>query len=912
MTRAPTPSAKSAQLPHRWVAAFVITLTLAVIASLAWKVTDSRPKELSIARAELQLQAQSMSQALEGIFVSAEQTLSALALQIEASPGAPLPALNLRRRLLRSADLQDLRFYSANGQLLERASLAPLPGTTLPAWVTTAQNAGRPTGWGRDGQDFVLFRTVRANAGQLLGTALASVDDAYFLNMAQQTPGLLANVSLLVGPDLQLILSLGATRTPAELESTLNLLRHSDSRLASQGSGCLELGDQLLVIQQLRSQPIRLIQLAAKATAFSQWHEEVLRSGLLAAAAALTAALFLWHWQRAAKDQQRLLADLVASEAFARATLDAVTPHMCVLNRAGEILAVNQSWRSFYDRNPPPQRDISYQIGSNYVQLCQRASGPDSEEAAPMAAGLARVAQGQCEAFELIYPCHSPTEQRWFNARVTRFHDGSGHLLVAHENITERTQALALLQAERDFSARLIDTAASLVMVVDRQGSVSRINAATQDFTGYRFEDMQGQPFFWARFLPPPQRPEVASLFASIMAGELPPRQKNPWVHRDGSQRLFDWSNSLLRDASGQVSHWVTIGIDITDLVQATRDAQAASLAKSRFLATMSHEIRTPMNGILGMAQLLLTPALADSARVAHARTMLNAGRSLMSLLNDVLDFSKIEAGKLEIDLTTVDAQQLLQETQALFFIAANEKGLQLDEHWLGPAGQRYRTDGQRLRQMLGNLLGNAIKFTARGQVGIEARELSRQANTAQLEFAVTDTGIGIAADKLDLLFKPFSQTDNSTARQFGGSGLGLSIVQSLSHLLGGQAGVESQPGLGSRFWFRIPVELLGTADDGRAAPRATASAPLRPAERAGKAVDRDEFERLAAALRPMLADNKFDAIASTETLAAQLADTALADAASAMLASMNQFDFALTLQRLNQIADTLASPPTP
>jgi len=275
------------------------------------------------------------------------------------------------------------------------------------------------------------------------------------------------------------------------------------------------------------------------------------------------------------------------------------------------------------------------------------------------------------------------------------------------------------------------------------------------------------------------------------------------------TQHLDD--GRVLRIIERKLPDGGTVGfrIDITDLVRATEDAQAANLAKSRFLAVMSHEIRTPMNGILGMAQLLLTPGLSEHDRLDYAQTVLSSGQSLLSLLNDILDLSKIEAGKFQLDLAEVNPAALLQDTQALFAGAARNKGISLTMAWHGPQRQRYRSDEHRLRQMLTNLVGNAIKFTAEGQIHIEASEVELDGQTAVLEFAVRDSGVGIAPDKLALLFKPFSQADSSTTRQFGGSGLGLSIVSSLARLLGGEVGVQSELGQGSRFWFRVRAEVL-------------------------------------------------------------------------------------------------------
>lgn len=243
------------------------------------------------------------------------------------------------------------------------------------------------------------------------------------------------------------------------------------------------------------------------------------------------------------------------------------------------------------------------------------------------------------------------------------------------------------------------------------------------------------------------------------------------------------------------------------------RQIIAGAEAKSRFLATMSHELRTPMNGILGMAQLLLTSGVDETQRRRFAHTILDSGQTLLNLLNDILDLSKVEAGKLHLELYPVDPAQVIGEIQDLFSASADHKSLALEAGWDGPP-RRYLCDPHRLRQMLSNLVGNAIKFTSQGQIWIEARELSRDGQTAVLEFEVRDTGIGIPTDKQTLVFQPFTQADSSTSRRFGGTGLGLSIVRDLARLMGGEVGLESTPGQGSRFWFRIRASLVGAEQD--------------------------------------------------------------------------------------------------
>ncbi|WP_231753672.1 PAS domain-containing hybrid sensor histidine kinase/response regulator [Rosistilla carotiformis] len=389
----------------------------------------------------------------------------------------------------------------------------------------------------------------------------------------------------------------------------------------------------------------------------------------------------------------------------------------------------------------------------------------------------------------------------WVNATVSVVRDPSGtpsHLITVVEDIQRRKDAEKALSESSERTRAILNSAFDGILTIDQCGTIGMVNSAVERIFGFHERELVGT--------------NVSKLMSWPLQSGHNCEQEIVGTRRDGSRFPLEFNTTEVAAAGSRL---LTVSVrDITERKQteqalkaAKKAAEDASVAKSEFLASMSHELRTPLNGVIGMTELL-----AESPLDVRQRRFVNAcqssGNALLTLISDILDLSKIEAGCLELDEHPFDLLQLMDEVMSCLPVKSQESDVQLLYILDSPTTLQLNGDSHRLRQVLLNLLGNALKFTEQGQVTLRAEPQQLTDDRATIRFSIQDTGIGIPQDRLDRLFKSFSQVDSSISRKYGGSGLGLSISKAIVDALGGQIGVESTEGVGSRFWFTVSFKV--------------------------------------------------------------------------------------------------------
>jgi PAS domain S-box-containing protein len=427
--------------------------------------------------------------------------------------------------------------------------------------------------------------------------------------------------------------------------------------------------------------------------------------------------------------------------------------------------------------------------------------------------------------------------RRFMEDSVSLKRDVSGHPVgfigIRRDSTARKIAALQLLRSEEQYRA-ILQTIEDGYFEVDWSGRYRFINEAFCKITGYQARELIGQSY--KKFFDAETIQRLYDAYHSVyLTGEPLKALEYAIITKDGVRKYVEESVTLKRDPSGTPERFMGIRRDCTarklaeqELAHAKEAAEAGSRAKGQFLANMSHEIRTPMNGIIGMTELVLGTELSPY-QAECLNTVKSSALSLLTILNDILDFSKIESHKLDLESIPFSLVDLVNDTLKPLAVKAHQKSLELAADIGSDAPSGVVGDPGRVKQVLTNLIGNAVKFTDHGEVLLRVQKDGETSGRTILRFTVSDTGIGIPAEKLSSIFEAFSQADGSTTRRFGGTGLGLSISSTLVRMMGGHITVQSTVGQGSTFQFALPFEV--------AAPPVASSPPVEQSRLVGMRV---------------------------------------------------------------------------
>jgi PAS domain S-box-containing protein len=541
------------------------------------------------------------------------------------------------------------------------------------------------------------------------------------------------------------------------------------------------------------------------------WFRAGLTAGSFASAILLLARVFPSKMSSKSRSATKSIDDtLQASEERFRLLVDAVSDYaLLMLDPKGNVV----SWNPGAERIKGYKADeiLGRHFSCFYLPEAIAKGHPDAE---------LRIATKEGRYAEEGWRLRKDGSRFLAEVVITAIRNANGQLAgfaKVTRDITERKRSSDSLHASEERFRLFVDAVSDYaLLMLDPSGNVVSWNSGAERIKGYKAEEILGRHFS-CFYLPEAIAKGHPDAELRIATKEGRYTEEGWRLRKDGSRFLAEVVITAIRNANGELAGFAKVTRDITEREKidqqnkkAKEAAEAADRAKGNFLANMSHEIRTPMNGVIGLTGLMLSGDLNPQQR-EFAQTIRASGETLLAIINDILDFSKVEAGKLLIELLDFDLIETVENSLDLLAETAYEKGIELACEIAPNVHTSLRGDPGRLRQILINLIGNAVKFTANGEVSVRVSMESQTETHATVRFDIEDTGVGISAEEQTTLFKPFNQADSSTTRKHGGTGLGLAIAKHLVSLMGGQVGMESRLPKGSKFWFTVKLEKLMT-----------------------------------------------------------------------------------------------------
>jgi PAS domain S-box-containing protein len=823
--------------------AVVLAATALPILSLMWAA--------GVARTEVERRASAGLTATAKATVLQEQQAWDDAVRVvvsAASRPVPLSALELRDTGLATQGVQNIlitgpfaavRLYSPFGDVVATAALPGVTPTPVTSIAPGPPTFGDPTSVGTGTARQVSVPAGTAGAGRLV----VDVDLSHLLGKPADLGFGRTGAKFLVTPQGMVVAGSAAVGT--RLLSPVNLRIAAEGqpvttvlfspfykRLSVESYEPIPNQNLGILVQQSRSE---VMAGADRLSALLRW--VAMGVAVLGTMVAAFVGVILGRRSRRLIASERRLAE---SETASRLAADQVQFLSVVTAAMSEgVVVVRAADSTIAYANTSYESMFGYQPGE-LVGRCLEDLVPPVTSESPVADMRRRLLLGGTWRGE-IRSVHKDGSEFWCALNATSFdHPAFGPVWIA---VNTDISARRLAEDAQTRLAKIVHASRDAILAKTVDGVVTSWNRGAEILFGYTAEEMVGVSV--DVLVPADRIAEERDLRARVATGTGIEQKETVRLRKDGSSVDVSVTMSPIEDAGGVITGIATICRDVTErkraeaallereeeLALARDQALEASRLKSDFLANMSHEIRTPMNAVIGLTGLLLDSALSTEQR-EYAEAVRSAGEALLEIINDLLDFSKIEAGKLRLELMDFELSTVMEEVADLFRSEAHDKHLGLKTFVHPDVPAFVRGDPGRLRQVLTNLVGNAIKFSELGDVVVRVDAVSRTGDVARVRFQVADTGIGISAQGQRQLFQAFEQVDSSPSRRHGGTGLGLAICKQLVEMMGGAIGLDSALGAGSTFWFSVPLAVVAAPAETSVPPQYPSASVVHPGVR--------------------------------------------------------------------------------